>query len=146
MKKVFTDGTLAGKVLRHVVLPMKGATEEAQEDDDGERWLLQFDNGKQQLVRPQELLDILVGDEGAKKKANGPLANDPYVGRQVRPPTDDDPDMGTIVRVVLKKVQGKKKRVRVYTIEWRNPQGGVEFTREYERFEFMPFLVPEGAS
>ena len=72
-----------------------------------------------------------------------PLADDPHIGRQVRPPTADDPDMGTIVRVVLKKVQGKKKRVRVYTIDWRNPQGGVEFTREYERFEFMPFLVPE---
>ena len=65
----------------------------------------------------------------------------------MRPPTDDDPDMGTVVRVVLKKPTKKaKKRVRVYTIEWRNTQGGVEFTREYERFEFLPFLVPEGAS
>jgi hypothetical protein len=179
VRKVFADGTFEGLVKRHVILPeafrgkaqaqvqpqeeskeepaqLQESKEEAEDDeDDGERWLVEFSNGRQQLVRPQELLDILVGDDsaaaaaaaaGGQKKASDPLASDPYIGRQVRPPTADDPDMGTIVRVVLKKVQGKKKRVRVYTIEWRNPQGGVEFTRDYERFEFMPFLVPEGAS
>ena len=45
--------------------------------------------------------------------------------------------------VVLARKFRAKKRVRVYTIEWRNPQGGLEFARDYEKAEFLPFLVPE---
>ena len=140
VRKVFSDGTLKGTVKRHVVLPnMK------DEDDDGERWLISFENGKEQLVRPQELLDILVGDEGgAAVQKEDPLANDPLIGRKLRAPEADDEDVGTILSVTLKKPQGAKKkakRVRHYYVEWRDPQGELTLTREYVRAEVAPYLI-----
>jgi hypothetical protein len=50
--------------------------------------------------------------------------------------------VGTILSVILKKpAQGKKKRTRHYTVEWRSPDGQVTLVREYERFEVAPFLI-----
>ena len=139
VKKTFTDGVLKGTVVRHVVLPkeMVGEGDVAA----GERWLVRYENGKEELVAPQELLDILVADAPKAKAADDPLANDPLLGRQLRAPEADDPDVGTILSVVLKKPAGKKKRTRHYTVEWRSPDGQVTLVREYERFEVVPFLI-----
>ena len=141
VRKVFSDGTLKGAVKRHVVLP----NVKDDEDDDGERWLISFENGKEQLVRPQELLDILAGDEkGAAVQAEDPLANDPLIGRKLRAPEADDEDVGTILSVTLKRPQGAKKkakRVRHYLVEWRDPQGELTLTREYVRAEVAPYFI-----
>ena len=138
VKKTFSDGVLKGKVVRHVMIPlaMVGEGDVAA----GERWLVRYENNKEQLVTPQELLDILVA-EPPKAKAVDPLANDPLLGRQIRAPEADDPDVGIILSVVLKKPAGKKKRTRHYTVEWRSPDGQVTLVREYERFEVAPFLI-----
>ena len=139
VKKTFTDGALKGTVVRHVMLPMEMVGE--GDVAAGERWLVRYENNKEQLVTPQELLDILVA-EPPKANTVDPLANDPLLGRQLRAPEADDPDVGTILSVVLKKPAGaKKKRVRHYTVEWRSPEGQVALVREYQKFELAPFLV-----
>jgi hypothetical protein len=140
VKKTFTDGALKGTVVRHMVIPlaMVGNGDVAA----GERWLVRYENNKEQLVTPQELLDILVADSPKAKVADDPLASDPLLGRQLRAPEADDPDVGTILSVVLKKPAGaKKKRVRHYTVEWRSPEGQVTLVREYQKIELAPFLV-----
>ena len=95
-------------------------------------------------MTPQELLDILVAEPPKAKADEDPLASDPLLGRQLRAPEADDPDMGTILSVVLKKPAGKKKRARHYTVEWRSPDGQVTLVRKYERFEVVPFLIRSG--
>ena len=70
---------------------------------------------------PQELLDILVAEPPKAKASEDPLASDPLLGRQLRAPEADDPDVGTILSVVLKKPAGKKKRTRYYTVESGDP-------------------------
>ena len=139
VKKTFTDGVLKGTVVRHVVLPlaMVGEGDVAA----GERWLVRYENKKEELVTPQELLDILVAEAPKTKAADDPLASDPLLGRQIRAPEADDPDVGTILSVVLKKPAGKKKRTRHYTVEWRSPDGQMTLVRSYERFEVAPFLI-----
>ena len=109
----------------------------------GERWVVAVENVTQHLVTLQELLDILIGEEaGAKSKKADPLVNDPLLGRQLRSPEADGPDVGTIPSVVLEKPKGaKKKRTRHYTVEWRSPAGQVTLTREYQNFELEPFLT-----
>jgi len=54
--------------------------------------------------------DILVAEAPMPKPADNPMANDPLLGRQLRAPDVDDPDVGTVLSVVLKKPAGKKKR------------------------------------
>ena len=73
VKKTFTDGVLKGTVVRHVVLPM-GMVGEGDVAAN-ERWLIKFENAKEQQVTPQELLDILV--------AEALLANVPLLDRQL---------------------------------------------------------------
>ena len=85
--------------------------------------------------------DILVAEAPMPKPADDPMANDPLLGRQLRAPDVDDPDVGTVLSVVLKKPAGKKKRTWHYTVEWRSPDGQVTLVREYERFEVAPFLI-----
>ena len=58
---------------------------------------------------PQEFLDILVAEVPKTKVADNPLANDPLLGHELRSPEDDDPDMGTVLSVVLKKLVGAKR-------------------------------------
>ena len=85
-------------IVRHVVLPLAMVGE-----DDvaaGERWLVRYENSKEELVTPQELLDILVAEPPKAKAAYDPLANDPLLGRQLHAPEADDPDVGTILSVV----------------------------------------------
>ena len=86
--------------------------------------IVRYENNKEKLLTPQELLDILVAETPKTKAADDPLANDPLLGRQLRSPEDDNPDVGIVLSVVLKKPAGaKKKRVRHYTAEWRSPAG-----------------------
>ena len=140
VKKTFSDGVLKGTVVRHVVLPMEMVGE--GDVAAGERWLVRYENKKEELVAPQELLDILVAEVPKAKAADDPLASDPLLGRQLRAPEADDPDVGPILSVVLKKPAGaKKKRALHCTVEWRSPDGQVTLVREYERFEVTPFLV-----
>jgi hypothetical protein len=139
VKKTFSDGVLKGTVVRHVMIPLAIVGE--GDVAAGERWLIKFENAKEQLVTPQELLDILVAEPPKTKAADDPLASDPLLGRRLRAPEADDPDVGTILSVVLKKPAGTKKRTRHYTVEWRSPEGQVTLVREYERFEVVPFLV-----
>ena len=49
----FKDGTFDGTVVGHVV-PVEA-------DLSDEKWILEYTNGKQEAVRPQELLDLMVG-------------------------------------------------------------------------------------
>ena len=53
-KKSFTDGVLKGTVVRHVMLPLEVVGEGGVAA--GERWLVQCENNKEELVTPQELL------------------------------------------------------------------------------------------
>ena len=140
VKKAFTDGVLKGTVVRHVMIPLAIVGE--GDVAVGERWLVRYENSKEELVAPHELLDILVAEPPKAKAADDPLASDPLLGRQLRAPEADDPDVGTILGVVLKKPAGaKKKRVRQYTVEWRSPEGQVTLVREYQKIELAPFLV-----
>ena len=140
VKKTFTDGALKGTVLRHVVLPLAMVGEDDMAAS--ERWLVRYKNNKEELLTPQELLDILVFEAPKPKAADDPMANGPLLGRKVRSPEADDPDVGSILSVILKKPAGaKQKRVRHYTIEWRSPAGQVTLVRMYHKFELSPFLV-----
>jgi len=141
VKRQFSDGTLKGLVQKHVMVPVG----EAGDDEDGERWVIVYENGREELVTPQVLLDILVTDSTAvTKKVDDPLANDPLIGRQLRSPEDDDDDTGEIISVRLKKPEGAKKktkRVRHYFVRWTSPEGEVTLEREYEKYELTPYLV-----
>ena len=78
------------------------------------------------------------------KAADDPLTNDPLLGRQLRSPEDNDPDVGTVISVVLKKPAGAKKKAnwtRHYTVRWKDPDGAITLTREYQNVELTPFLV-----
>ena len=107
VRKVFTDGALTGTVERHVVLPMPDEPG-ADEGAAGERWLVQYSNGKQELVRPHELLDILMGDGATAKpkQAQGPKLSAherKYLGLVLE--TDQDGgDEGEVVKVNKKTV------------------------------------------
>jgi hypothetical protein len=141
VRRVFSDGALKGVVQKHVMLPV----EEGEESVDGERWLIAYENGREELVTPQVLIDILVTDSPAvTKKADDPLDNDPLIGRALRSPEDDDDDTGKIISVRLKKPEGAKKktkRVRHYFVRWTSPESEVTLEREYEKYELTPYLV-----
>ena len=146
VKKAFADGVLKGIVVRHVVLPlaMVGEGDVAA----GERWLVRYENNKEELLMPQELLDILVAEVPKTKAKDDPLANDPLLGRKLRSPEAEDPDVGTVLSVVLKKPAGvKKKRMRYYTVEWRSPAGQVTLVREYNvTHDPIPLKQPKTSS
>ena len=106
--------------------------------------MVRYENGKEELIAPQELLDMLIAEAPKTKAVDDSLANDPLLGCQLRSPEGDDPDVGTILSVVIKNPSGAKKnakRTRYYTVEWWNPDGQVTLLREYQKFELQPFLV-----
>ena len=142
VKKTFTDGVLKGTVVQHVVLPLEVVSE--GDVAVGERWLVRYENNKEELLTPQELLDILVA-EAPKSKA----ADDPWPTTLCWAASSDRLKTTTltwapssVLSVVLKKLAGaKKKRVRHYTVEFWNPAGQATLVREFQKFELTPFLV-----
>jgi hypothetical protein len=89
VRREFEDATLDGTVISHV--------KPAAADLSDEKWIVEYENGKQQAVSPRELLDLLVGEpaqppkttakKATKKKpkpAPKPKAPNPLIGRQIR--------------------------------------------------------------
>jgi hypothetical protein len=129
MRREFEDTTLDGTVVSHV--------KPVESDLSDEKWIVEYENGKQQPVSPQELLDLLVGEpvqppkpppkKTAKQKAKPttkPKAPDPLIGRQIRawvdlPSGKEAQVTGTIMDAESRKKQGKKKKAgRCYDVAY----------------------------
>jgi hypothetical protein len=128
VRREFEDTTLDGTVVSHV--------KPVAADLSDEKWIIQYKNGKQQAVSPQDLLDILIGDpvqapktkakKAAKKQskpAPKPKPPDPLIGRQIRTWVDlasgkEAQVTGTIMDVESRKKQGKKKPDRYYDVSY----------------------------
>ena len=124
VSKVFAD--LAEPVTGNVIAHVPGKAE----DGDGEQWIVQYGT-KRESVDPQELLEILVGEEEAaakkkadadakkaqtkqkkaekeaqtKKKKQDKLYNDPLIGRKVQEYiqfSDDPNDEQLVTGTVIK--------------------------------------------
>jgi hypothetical protein len=170
VEKRFTDreSPVQGTVVRHIQPNENAGGDDRQYDDDpdndvetdggfyGERFVVRWDTGKVQSITPQELIDIMIPtapddtqEENtdaveSKEPDSPPPLEDALIGRRLRSPDDDDPEIGHIVSVTLKKPEGAKKkakRTRHYTVEWRDEQGKTTFTREYQKYELTPFLI-----
>ena len=149
VRREFEDATLDGTVISHV--------KPVEADLSDEKWVIEYANGKQQAVSPQELLDLLVGEpvQPPKTKAKKattkqpkptpkPQAPDPLVGRQVRtwmdlPSGKEAQVAGTIVDVQSRKKQGKKKAGRYYDVSY---EGRYKVPNEWIHVsEIKPILI-----
>jgi hypothetical protein len=87
VRREFQDITLNGTIISHV--------KPVEADLSDEKWIVEYTNGKQQAVSPQELLDLLVGEpvQAPKTKAKKatikqpnptpkPKLPEPLIGRQ----------------------------------------------------------------
>jgi hypothetical protein len=149
VRREFEDTTLDGTVVSHV--------KPVAADLSDEKWIIQYTNGKQQAVSPQDLLDLLVGDPVQAPKTNAkktvkkkpkpapkPKPPDPLIGRQIRTWVDlasgkEARVTGTIMDVQTRKKQGKKKAGRYYDISY---EGRYNLQNEWiHSSELKPLLV-----
>ena len=79
IKTKFVDGTFSGKIIAHIE-PNQNASKPIVYDDDpkndgdtddgqyGERFVVQWENGKRSMVGPQEMLGLLEGGAPAEEQ------------------------------------------------------------------------------
>jgi hypothetical protein len=125
VKKEFVDaGWVMGVVIRHVPPSSEaGQPEPLRYDNDdstndpidggmfGERFVIEYSNGKKEAVRPEELLDLLSSEESS---AEDPIVNDTQVDMQTQ-------QSETMIESKKKKKKKKEKKPDAYLnrrIKW----------------------------